>query len=500
MHMRYVRPAITWIIVIAIAFLAYRFLAPLLKSKPPEMDVQTIVVQREDLRLVVPADGVVQPATLVEVKSKASDVVESIDVQPGDKVTAGQVLVELSKTQITSRLKQAQADLEASKARLQKIKANMTPREKAARESAVRQAQLTRDQAKDQYDRFKELRAKDYVTQKEVDDARTAYEQAEEALKQAQQQLDFDLKGGEPEDIAVAQAEVLRQQAVVDDMNDELANTTIRSPIAGTVLSRPVEVGTAVASGVSGNTGGTVVATVGDLSTLYIKAQIDETDLGRVQVGLPCRVSFDAYTGWIWNGKVSKIYPQGESSTNGGSSGTRFRVDVSIDLKSAHQESERGGGSGANDRGGGRRSGRMIRIGSAGLRNPFAPTRAYAAEPAPPPPPPGTKDKTAKDKAQDGAAEQAPAKEKAPELYALMTANVEIVLEDHPNVLVLPSQYIKYDSGKPYCEVLPDPKDQKQRERRELTVGFSDGLRNEIVSGLTEGETVILERPIKKEA
>jgi len=121
------------------------------------------------------------------------------------------------------------------------------------------------------------------------------------------------------------------------------------------------------------------------------------------------------------------------------------------------------------------------------------------------------------------------AEAKPPELLPQMTASVEIVLEDHPDVIILPAQFIKYDEeGKAYCEVVK-PEDQdsakaggkgakqggasvmKQmeaekkallalpRERRELTLGFSDGTRTEVVSGLEEGDTVINERPIQKD-
>jgi len=108
-----------------------------------------------------------------------------------------------------------------------------------------------------------------------------------------------------------------------------------------------------------------------------------------------------------------------------------------------------------------------------------------------------------------------------------MTASVEVVLEDHPNVVIIPAQYVKFDAdGKAYCEViqkdawdkfqasqknaaatakppvagkpLPHPETKLPRERRELTLGFSDGLRQEVQTGLDEGDVVILERPIKK--
>lgn len=78
-----------------------------------------------------------------------------------------------------------------------------------------------------------------------------------------------------------------------------------------------------------------------------------------------------------------------------------------------------------------------------------------------------------------------------------MTANVEIVLEDHPDVLILPAQYIQYEDGEPYVEVAPDPENTEIRERHDIELGFFDGLRYEITSGVEEGDTVVLERTIE---
>jgi multidrug efflux pump subunit AcrA (membrane-fusion protein) len=93
-----------------------------------------------------------------------------------------------------------------------------------------------------------------------------------------------------------------------------------------------------------------------------------------------------------------------------------------------------------------------------------------------------------------------PAAAPATELRPNMTANVEFVLDDHPDVLILAARFIQYDEERnAYCEVLPDPENQEVRERRELELGFSDGMRFEVVEGLAEGDTVILERPIIEE-
>lgn len=519
--MRIVRAVLPWAIFLGAAYLAFKYLVPLFRPEPEEMDVQTSVVRRGDLRDVVPADGTVTPSVLVEVKSKASEVVEKVLAEPGDQVEAGQVLVELGKQDITERLKQAQAGLDSAKAQFALTKRSLSPQQKASGEAQVASARIALDNAQAHYDRVAEMHDRGYATDQELDDARTALEQARHNLTQAETQLELDLQGAQPEEIEIAKANLERLQAELDQLSIELGNTTIRAPISGTVLTRPVEVGTAVASGTSGNTGGTVVATIGDLSSLYVKAQIEETDLGRVHTALPCRISFDAYPGWVWRGELRKIYPQGDDGSGGGggggSSGVRFPVDISIDLASAAQDGDPGGWRGGRaDRGGGSF---VISSGPGGMR-----ARRLPEEKKPAP-------EAAPAEGGGGAAAQ------PPRLFPQMTASVEIVLEDHSGVLIVPSQYVKYgEDGQTYCEVLKRPEKGKgkgedhdgaapggkggggwggksgasakaekealrklPRERRDVELGYSDGVRVEIRSGLEEGDEVYFERPIKKD-
>jgi multidrug efflux pump subunit AcrA (membrane-fusion protein) len=480
--MRIVRPLITWAIVLAIAFVAYKYVYPLFKPVKEEMDVQTAEVTKGDLRITVPCDGTVVPRVLVEVKTKASGVVEKIEVEAGDIVKQGQVICELDRKDIEKQLEQAQASLDASKANFALTKRSLSPQQREQAESGVRAAQISYDAALASFERIKKLYEKSFATEDEMTKAQTQLDSAKESLKQAKKQLELDLQGAQPEEIEVARTNVVRSQAEVDRIQEELDYTTVRAPQSGTVLTRPVEIGTAVASGTSGMSGGTVVCTIGDLSTLYVKAYIDETDLGKVTVGAPCRLAFDAFQGWVWHGTVKKIYPQGEIATGGGETGSAsFQIDIELNLSSAEQD---GSAARASARSGGR--------GGPG---------------GPPPPgggrPPGAGTGAATSNASPqakAAAEAAKRLKVAPMLRPQQSASVDVVLDDHPGVLMIPSQYVKYENNKPYCFVLPNPKDQAVKERRELELGFTDGVRYEIKSGLKEGETVLLERPIKTDA
>jgi HlyD family secretion protein len=502
-----------------------KFIFPLFQPQAAEMDVQTSAVQRGDLRSVVPADGVIVPAVLVEVKSKAAGVVEKILVEPGQQVKAGDILVELDKKQLLADLRQAEADLAARKAQFELTRRSLSPQQKASNESAIRQAELNLTRAEENYatqkaahDRIAELHSKGYATQSELDNAanslsnaQNALELARESLQQTRTRVELDNKGAEPETVEVSRASIIGAEARVENLREDLGYTTVRSPIDGTVLSRPVELGTAVSSGTQGSTGGTVVATVGDLSTLYVKSQIEETDIAKVKEGTKCRISFDAHAGWVWEGRVSKIYPypEGQTTSNFGTNAARYPVDIAIKLDSGRPDSDMARGR----RGGGGRGG------GGGARMGAAAGGGAAARP------PGGMPGGGRSGAQGGGDGEGRERPAPPELLPRMTATAEIVLEDHPDVLWIPNQFIKYDKGKPYVEVIVGgqealdalqeagssaaparssqrlndrPEAKLPRERREIETGYTDGVRTAITSGLEESDIIYLERPIRQ--
>ncbi|MBN2082195.1 HlyD family secretion protein [bacterium] len=496
--MRFVKTALIWVVVIGLGYLAFHFIWPLLAPEEVETDILTAKVQRGDLRKVVPADGVVEPSVLVEVQSKASGVVEAIHVEPGDEVETGDILVELDKEQLEANKRQAEASLAQAQASLRRTQRNTTRQSISSRESQIRQHEISLAEAQDSFDRIAELYGKGYATEEEYQSAKTKLDSAQETLEQAREQLALEQEGGEEEDIEAAQASVDMRQAELDDVLEELANTTVRAPLSGTVLTRPVEMGSAVRSGTSGNSEGTVVATIGDLSTMYVRANIEETDLGNVQLGSPCRITFDAYVGWLWNGTVTKIYPQGEEQQ----SGTQFQIDIEIDQEHAQQESAGGRSGGGGRNGGGMRGGGGPPSGGGGAPPGGSAPPGGGASPAGGSPAAGS-ESAAEGAAPTGtpAAGGKPAAPLTPQLFPKMTANVEIVLEDHSGVMILAAKYVQYDeTGQKYVEILPDPENTDKRERHDIETGFTDGMRFEIVSGVEEGDTVVLEREIEEEA
>ncbi len=130
-------------------------------------------------------------------------------------------------------------------------------------------------------------------------------EQARAALRQAHERYNLIKKGPRQEDIDQARARLERARQALAIAETRLSYTTVAAPLSGVVLSQNLEPGMYAAPG-------TPVVTVGDLVNVWLRAYINETDLGRVKVGQPVRVTTDAYPGKHYEGRVSFIASQAE--------------------------------------------------------------------------------------------------------------------------------------------------------------------------------------------
>ena len=131
-------------------------------------------------------------------------------------------------------------------------------------------------------------------------------------------------------DIAYNRSQVASNQATLTNADTTLAQTVVRAPSDGVVLVRDVEQGTIITSGESLSSTGTTIVTLGDVSRMYVQATVDETDLASVDIGQDVDVSFDAYPGIPFQGKVARVDPQAVVNQNV----TQFDVRVEIDNSS----------------------------------------------------------------------------------------------------------------------------------------------------------------------
>lgn len=186
-------------------------------------------------------------------------------------------------------------------------------------------------ESEDQFKRQQDLFKEGVISQETLDSAVTNLKVQRELLIQARSNLDIannsihDIAVKENE-IELARADVKRAEITLDEANERLSETEIFAPISGTLIEKMVERGQIISSGISNVSGGTALSNLADVSRLFIIADVDETDIGKVKKGLPVVITTDAYPEQSFKGKVARIAPKGivENSI------TVFKVKIEI--------------------------------------------------------------------------------------------------------------------------------------------------------------------------
>ena len=288
-------------------------------TKPEKIDPEKLAkVERLDLARSVVATGKIQPVRQVEIKSKASGIIQSLPVNFGDFVRKGQVICELDKNDLRPRLNEAYASVAVMKAQVETARADYEKYKVDAEGPDV--PFLKRDR-----DRGMKLFSDGLIAQNARDDADKIYQMALNRMNSAKVNL-----GSARAAIAKAQAQYDQSAAVAARTEEDLRNATILSPIDGVVLSRELEVGGAVSSILTMGSGATLIMTLGDLQEVYVKGKVDESDIGKVYLSQPARITVESFKDQKFAGKVTKISPMGAEKDNV----TTFEVRVSISNES----------------------------------------------------------------------------------------------------------------------------------------------------------------------
>lgn len=219
--------------------------------------VQLAEVIRQDLEITAEATGQLEPVRKVEVKSRASGQVLEVLVETGDRVEPGTLLVRIDPRDVQNDHQQARVDHEVAQERF-----------------AIAESQLRRSES---------LLRSGVITEQEHESRRLEYVNAQSNLVRAETNL---------------QLARLRTE-----------DATIRAPLAGIVLERLVEEGTVIQSAAQNVSGGTTLLTIANLDEVQVRTLVDETDVGRIQPGMPVTVRVDAHSERTFRGVVEKIEP-----------------------------------------------------------------------------------------------------------------------------------------------------------------------------------------------
>ena len=256
------------------------------------------------------ADGAVRVSGNIEVTDvdvsfrTAGRVLERL-VSEGMTVSEGQVVARLDSADLEREAMRKEAELKAAEAALRDLEAGSRPQEIAVARATVARAQAEADRLARDFERSSALYSREVISAREYEAANAASDVAGARLREAREALLLVEEGPRKEQVAQARAQVDQAREALKLAKVRLGYGTITAPLSGLVLSENVEAGDYVAPG-------TPVVTVGDLANVWLRAYIEETDLGRVKVGQPVEVTTDTYPGKKYAGRVSFIASQAE--------------------------------------------------------------------------------------------------------------------------------------------------------------------------------------------
>jgi HlyD family secretion protein len=258
------------------------------------------------------------PVQEVTIFPKTGGKVASVNVDIGDKVTAGQVLFTLDDAELQAQLQSQQAALSASNANLARTSDSGLQQQITSSQQAVDKSQLVYNDAKDSYDKMQKLYSAGAISKQELDNAKLRYDNSSIDLKAAQDNLNLLVEKSGPQSTQAAAAQVAQAQAGVNAVQVQLNNASVTSPIAGVVSAKDVKVGQ-LAGGQSGS------VTIIDSSSFIAEVSVPDTVVGKVQVGQSVQVTINALDGKKVTGVIDKISPNSNSKDNS------YLVKVKID-------------------------------------------------------------------------------------------------------------------------------------------------------------------------
>ena len=250
-------------------------------GKGEDTERKLVTVEKGSITEKALAVGQIQPRQKFTIKSKIPGLVKRCMVNVGDKVRPGDALFEIAP--------------------------DPTPQEMTEVDRRVDSAKASFERARAEFDRSQELSKSGVLPKSDLDAKRESFELARVALAKAEQERDLTRNGR-------IHSETVHMESI------------IRSPAAGTVLTRAVNPGEPVVP-LTSYQPGTELAAIADMSDLIFKGTVDEIDVGKLRLGLPARIKVGALPTDVVTGKVARIAPQAQQKDGA----TLFDVEIELE-------------------------------------------------------------------------------------------------------------------------------------------------------------------------
>ena len=350
------------------------------KSRPKDIVYSEFTPETKDILKTTIITGTIEPRNEVNVKPQISGIIAELMKEPSEHVQAGEVIARVKVIPDMASLSSA--------------------------ESRVRLSQINLTQAETDFKRTQNLHDQQLVSDEDYEKARQQLSQAREEKAAADDAL-----------------QVVRDG--ISKSNASASSTLIRSTISGIILDIPVKVGNSVINSNTFNDG-TTIATVANMEDLIFRGNIDETEVGRLSIGMPMKITIGALQDLSLEASLEYIAPKATQS-NGAN---QFEIKAAIRLASLKKKD----------------SDEPVVMAHSGAGG--SPIRAG------------------------------------------FSANAEIVLAEARQVLSIPESAIEFSGDSTFVNIVGGTADKKEYDRRPVTTGLSDGVNIEIKKGITASDKV----------
>jgi HlyD family secretion protein len=295
------------VLVVALAVVAANFWF----RKQDGVTVNAEALRKRDLEAIVSVSGKIQPKRQVNISANTMGRVTRLAVEEGQRVKAGQFLLEIDPRSLSGQLQRGEASVAAAQSSLQHAR------------TLVQQARASVELARQNLRRQEDLWKEGLTTR--------------EALERAQN--DLDVREAEfrarQQDVQTREQQIRQEQAGLETTRYNLSQIIIESPMDGIVTRRNIEQGENVVVGTMNNPG-TVLLTIADMSVIEAEVEVDETDIPSVTLGQEAKVTIDAVEEKTFRGKVteignSPIQTAGAAAATGQRQATNFKVVITLE-------------------------------------------------------------------------------------------------------------------------------------------------------------------------
>lgn len=280
------------------ALAAVVLLGAFVSMRRGEVQIRAQQAVRGPIASTITTNGKIEPMDNFEAHAPAASTVKRVLVHEGDRVKAGQLLLQLDDAEARAKAAKALAQLKASQADLQAVGTGGTHEEVLTSRSELVKARAERDAAQRNLDAMNRLLQRGAASPAEVEAAQGRLRTAQAQVNLLEQKSSSG-RYSRPE-VAKVRAQEAEAKAEYQAAQDLLHNANVTAPRDGIVYSLPVKPGAFVSTG-------DLLAQVADLRTVQVRAFVDEPDIGRLATGEQVSITWEGQPGRTWEGTVTRV-------------------------------------------------------------------------------------------------------------------------------------------------------------------------------------------------